>query len=61
MKHYNNFEVILLSNHSSPDLSQKELIKWLTTILQPTIDKQQESIKKMFLKILKETPAIYLS
>jgi hypothetical protein len=43
MKHYNNIEVILLSNHSATGSSQKELINWLTTILQPTIDKQQES------------------
>ncbi len=61
MKYNNNIEVILLSNHSSTDSSQKALVKWLTTILQSAIDKQQESIKKIFLRILKDTPAIYLS
>lgn len=61
MKHYNNVEVIFLSNHSTTDSSQKELVKWLTTTLQSVLDKQQASIKKMFLRILKDTPAIYLS
>jgi hypothetical protein len=60
MKHH-NIEVVLLSNHSSTASGRNELVKWLTTILQPVLDKQHESIKKMFLRILKDTPAIFLS
>lgn len=61
MKYHNNIEVVLLSNYSASDSSRKELVKWLTATLQPVIDKQHESIKKIFLRILKDTPAIYLS
>ncbi len=59
--HNNNIEVVLLSNHASPDSNQKGLVKWLTTTLQPEIDKQHGWTKKMFLKTLEDTPAIYLS
>jgi hypothetical protein len=38
---------------SSNDPGQKELVKWLTTTLQPLIDKQHERITKMFPNILK--------
>lgn len=61
MKHHNNIEIILLSKQASAGRSQKALIKWLTTILQSAVDKQQESIKKMFVRILGDSPAIYLS
>ena len=61
MRHQNNIEVILLSNHSSTDQNQQELVKWLTTTLQSVIDRQHGSVKKMFLRTLKDTPAIFLS
>jgi hypothetical protein len=61
MKQHNNIEIIHLSKQASTDRSQKALVKWLTTILQSAIDKQQERSKKMYLRILEETPAIYLS
>ena len=61
MKHHNNIEIILLSKQGSTDTGQKALVKWLTTILQFEIDKQQESIENMFPGILEDAPAIYLS
>ncbi len=61
MKYNNNLEVILVSKLSPSASRQKELVNWLTTTLQSAIDKQHAGIKKMFLIILKDTPAIYLS
>jgi hypothetical protein len=61
MASHNNVEVIVISTQSSAFQNQKELVKWLTTILQPAIDKQQINIRKMFLKNWTHTPAIYLS
>jgi hypothetical protein len=61
MKNYNQVEVILFSKYSLRDLYQKELITWLGTIAQPAIGRQQEKAKKLFLKTLKGTPAIYMS
>jgi hypothetical protein len=60
MEYDNNVEVIVLSN-SSNYRSEKELVKWLATIVQPALDKQQANIRKKYLKNWKHTPAIYLS
>ena len=59
--HQNGVEVIVLSNLLPAHWSQRELIQWFTMMLQPTIDKQQERTKRMHLKNLTDTPAIYLS
>ena len=59
--HKNDIEVIVFSNLLPAHWSHKELIHWFTTMLQPTIDKQQEQTKRMHLKDLTDTPAIYLS
>ena len=56
----NNVEVIVLS-HASNYRSEKDLLKWFSTIVQPVIDRQQARIKKKYLKYWKHTPAIYLS
>jgi hypothetical protein len=61
MRRHNNIEIIFLSKHSSMDASQKAVVKWLTTILQLAIDKQQGNIEKIFPRILAGTPAICLS
>ena len=61
MAYDNNIEVIVFSNHCSSSQSEKELLKWLTTIVQPAIDRQQANSKKKYLKNWKHTPAIYLS
>ena len=61
MKNYNQVEVILFSKYSPGNLHQKELITWLGTTLQPVIVRQQAKAKKIVLKIIKDTPAIYLS
>ena len=61
MKNYNQVEVILFSKYTPKDLHQKELVKWLGTTLQSVITSQREKVKKVFLKILKDTPPIYLS
>jgi hypothetical protein len=61
MRAYNNIEIILVSTQASRKVGQKALVKWLTTTLQSVIDTQQQSIEKIFLKILQDSPAIYLS
>lgn len=61
MKHENTIEVILISDHSLTDSNQQEQLKWLTTTLQSVIAKKHASINKMFLRLLKETPEIFLS
>jgi hypothetical protein len=61
MKRCNNIEIILFPKKLSTDRNQKALMKWMATILRSAIEKQQGGIKKSFLKILEDTPAIYLS
>lgn len=61
MSYDNNVEVIVLSNHSLGYRSERELLEWFTTIVQPAIDRQQANSKKKYLKNWKYTPAIYLS
>jgi hypothetical protein len=61
MKNYNQVEVILFSKHSLTDLRQKELVRWLGTTMQTAIGNQHTHAKKIFLRNLKDTPAIYLS
>jgi hypothetical protein len=61
MENNNNIEVILLSKPSITNAYQAELLKWLTTIVQSVIAKQHETTKKSFLKILRDTPGIFLS
>ena len=61
MKHYNQTEVILFSKYSFKDLRQKELVRWLGTTAQCAIQQQDEVTKKLFLRTLKDTPAIYMS
>jgi len=61
MKNYNQVEVILFSKYSHTDLRQKELVRWLGTTVQSAILRQHEKAKKIFLRILKDTPAIYMS
>jgi hypothetical protein len=61
MKSDNNIEVILLSKPSVTNSYQKELVKWLTTTVQPAIAIQHATTKKLFLRILKDTPAILMS
>ena len=61
MKSNNIIEVILFSKYSLTDLRRKELVKWLGTTLQPAIRQQHDMAKKLLLKKLKDSPAIYLS
>jgi len=61
MKNYNQVEVILFSKYSTTDFRQKDLVRWLGTIAQSAIGSQHEKAKKLFLKTLKDTPAIYMS
>jgi hypothetical protein len=56
MKNYNQVEVILSSKYSLQDL-----VRWLGTMAQSAIGRQQEKAKKIFLRTLKDTPPIYLS
>jgi len=61
MKNYNQVEVILFSKYSHNNPVQKELVKWLGTTLQSAIGSQREKSKMIFLRVLKDTPPIYLS
>jgi hypothetical protein len=61
MKSDKKVAVILFSKYSFADPRQKELVRWVGTTLQSAITQQQETTKKLFLKKLKNTPAIYLS
>jgi hypothetical protein len=61
MENNNNLEVLLFSKYSPTDSRRKELVNWLATTVQSVIKKQHERTKKLFLSILKGTPAIYLS
>ena len=61
MKNYNQVEVILFAKYYLQNSDQKELVKWLGTTAQSAIGRQQDRVKKIFLRALKNTPAIYLS
>jgi hypothetical protein len=61
MKYSNQIEVILFSKYSLKDLRQKELVRWLGTTAQSEIARQTEKARKINLRTLKGTPAIYLS
>ena len=61
MKNNNQLEVILFSGYSFRNQTQKELVRWLATIAQAEIDHQHQKVKKIFLKTLRDTPAIHLS
>ena len=61
MKNYSQTEVILFSKYSFKDPGQKELVRWLGTTAQSEIGVQNKMAKKLFLKTLKDTPAIFLS
>jgi hypothetical protein len=61
MKNYNQVEVILFSKYSPTNIHQKELVRWLGTTAQTVIGDQQARTKKIFLRKLKDSPAIYLS
>lgn len=56
-----SLELILFSNYSPGSSRQKDLVKWLTTTAQPAIGKQQDRTKKIYLRILKDSPPIHLS
>ena len=61
MKNYNQIEIILFSKYSFKDLRQRQLAKWLGTSAQTAIHCQQKLAKKMFLRALRDSPAIYMS
>jgi len=61
MKNDNKVKVLLFSKYSFGNFDQKELVRWVGTTLQPFIWQQDDITKKLFLKTLKDTPAIYLS
>jgi hypothetical protein len=61
MKNYKQVEIILFSKYTIGNVRQKELVRWLGTIAQSAIVLQHERARKIFLKTLKGTPAIYMS
>ena len=61
MKHNNQLEVILFSTYHFGNPRQRELVRWLGTTAQSAIRLQQQQAKKLSLKSLKDTPAIFMS
>lgn len=61
MKNINKVEVILFSKYSLGNPRQKELVRWLGTTLQSAIARQENLSRKLFLRTLKDSPAIYMS
>jgi hypothetical protein len=61
MKKYNQIEVILFSKYYLKDMEQKELLRWLEKIVEPSIVRQEDRTEKLFLATLKNTFPIYLS
>lgn len=58
---YSNQREILLCKYSRNDVRREELVKWLVTTAQSVIGQQDKKTKKIYLGVLKETPAIYMS
>jgi hypothetical protein len=54
----NSLEIILFSQGSP---KQKTIVEWLAKSLPPIIVKQEDDTKKLILKTLTDTPAIYMS
>jgi hypothetical protein len=61
MENNKQVEVIFFPKYSLRNLHHKEQVRWLGTIAQSAIELQNEIAKKLFLRTLKGTPAIYLS
>ena len=61
MKNYHHVEVVLFPEYAFTDWRRKELVRWLGTRVQPAIDRQQKKTRKLYLRVLKDTPAIYMS
>jgi hypothetical protein len=61
MKKDNNIEVILFPEFFLASPNQEALINWLTITVQPVVVKQQELTKKLSLRTLTDSPAIYMS
>jgi hypothetical protein len=61
MENNKQVEVIFFSKYSLKNSGHKEQVRWLGTIAQSAIELQDEKAKKIFLRTLKSTPAIYLS
>jgi hypothetical protein len=54
----NLLEIILFSERNS---KQNVLVEWLANVAHPLIIKQEVVTKKVFLKTMKDTSAIYMS
>ena len=61
MKNYNQVEIVFFPKYSLTNSHHKQQVRWLGTIAQFEIERQNEKAKKLFLGTLKNTPAIYLS
>ena len=61
METNNKLEVILYSKYSLTETGKKKLMIWINAIIQPAIDHQHQTVKKMFLKNLPDSPPIYMS
>jgi len=59
MKHINDIEVIIVSNHCSANGT--ELTKWMATTLQSIVEEQVKQTKGKFFGTLGGAPEFYLT
>jgi|GEM_PF-3587584 len=61
----NSLEIVLFSEHNRRSeigaFCQKVVVEWLTKKVLPLIAKQEGNAKKMILKSMTDSPAIYMS
>jgi len=61
MERNKQVEVIFFPKYSLTNLSHKQQVRWLGTIAQSAIELQNKTAKKLLIRNLKGSPAIYLS
>ena len=61
MERNKQVEVIFFPKYSLTNLSHKQQARWLGTIAQSAIELQNKKAKKLLIRNLKGSPAIYLS
>lgn len=61
MEHKNGDWVILISDGPIADFRQKELVSWIRTMLESAARRQQNIMRKLFLRTLQDATEICMS
>lgn len=61
MEHRNEDWIILISDGPIAELRQKELVRWLKSILDSAIRQQRNITRKLFLRTLQDATEICMS